>query len=594
VGYAQRFYVPNYSSGQLELFSATGQPQKAIDVPDADGKFELRIDGGYLWANAAKSRNALVIGPDGQLREVDKYDKEAPGPAPKPKKEPGKTEAPLPPPGPKPGGSTPVPKAPLAPVTTTTTQPSVAPAAATRPDPPTNADALPSSKEVLVSWQMPVNDGGSPVTGYRVTWKPTKAGDTKATSGQVELTKPDLSKVVGALHNGSRYEFKVAAKNAVGWSDPSAPVSATPSSEITSPPIDVAVSQTKANNDGSINVSWAEGEDQGHEVGSFQVFATPATGGSPQPVATANGPCGGSCSVQVPAQQGAWLGTAQQFTVVADATADGGNASDPSDPSDPITPATAPDAPTVTLQNESADGKTLTIAVSVPFDGGHAVTSALIDGATQSCASTGCTVTATVPDRSAAHDVNISLINDMGTGPGAPVSAAAKAAPSGSISGSANGYNVGHLDWSSSGDGVTCTVSGPGFSSSSCSGSQNFSIGAGTYSYTLTVSSPYYPSVSYPSNSFTVANPPPPKTVTVSKGAPKTVSGCSTSACRFVTVSVANMSPTYNVQCYSSKDSQPYYSYTTSSATSNVCVFGFPGSTVWAVVNGVESPHINW
>lgn len=85
-----------------------------------------------------------------------------------------------------------------------------------------------------------------------------------------------------------------------------------------------------------------------------------------------------------------------------------------------------------------------------------------------------------------------------------------------------------------------------------------------------------------------------PPTVSVSKGASKTVSGCSTSACRFVTVSVANMGPVYDVQCYSSQDSQPYYRYTTSNATSNVCVFGFTGSSVWAVVNGVESPHINW
>lgn len=87
------------------------------------------------------------------------------------------------------------------------------------------------------------------------------------------------------------------------------------------------------------------------------------------------------------------------------------------------------------------------------------------------------------------------------------------------------------------------------------------------------------------------------KSVKVSKGAPRNVSGCSSSACAYVTVSLSNFgSGSHSVTCYS--DYPPptgaFYSYTTSSSTSNVCVYGYAGTHVWVKVDGVESNHLTW
>jgi chitodextrinase len=88
-----------------------------------------------------------------------------------------------------------------------------------------------------------------------------------------------------------------------------------------------------------------------------------------------------------------------------------------------------------------------------------------------------------------------------------------------------------------------------------------------------------------------------PKSVTVSKGAHVSVSGCSSSACAYVTVKLSNFgSGSHTVTCYA--DYPPptgsYYQYTTSSTTSNVCVYGYAGTHVWVKVDGVESNHLTW
>ena len=88
-----------------------------------------------------------------------------------------------------------------------------------------------------------------------------------------------------------------------------------------------------------------------------------------------------------------------------------------------------------------------------------------------------------------------------------------------------------------------------------------------------------------------------PKTVNVSKGSHVNVSGCSSSACAYVTVNLSNFgSGSHTVTCYA--DYPPptgsYYQYTTSSTTSNVCVYGYAGTHVWVKVDGIESNHLTW
>jgi chitodextrinase len=88
-----------------------------------------------------------------------------------------------------------------------------------------------------------------------------------------------------------------------------------------------------------------------------------------------------------------------------------------------------------------------------------------------------------------------------------------------------------------------------------------------------------------------------PKSVSVSRGSQVNVSGCSSSACAYMTVKLSNFGGgSHTVTCYA--DYPPptgsFYSYTTSSTTSNVCVYGYAGTHVWVKVDGVESNHLTW
>jgi hypothetical protein len=54
----------------------------------------------------------------------------------------------------------------------------------------------------------------------------------------------------------------------------------------------------------------------------------------------------------------------------------------------------------------------------------------------------------------------------------------------------------------------------------------------------------------------------------------------------------------HTVACYSDdpfpSQTTPFWTYSTASTTSAVCVYGYPGYHVWAKVDGVESNHLTW
>ena len=88
--------------------------------------------------------------------------------------------------------------------------------------------------------------------------------------------------------------------------------------------------------------------------------------------------------------------------------------------------------------------------------------------------------------------------------------------------------------------------------------------------------------------------PPPPPTVSVSKGgSAQGRPGCSSSACAYVVVSFANFSGgNHSISCESSVGH--IYGPYSGGTPSAVCYFGYPGQTVWATVDGVRSNDLRW
>jgi titin len=90
----------------------------------------------------------------------------------------------------------------------------------TVPGAPTQLGVTPGNARVTVSWTAPIDDGGSPITGYRVTVQP--GGTT------VNIGAGEVASTVTGLTNGSAYRFTVVALNAAGIGASSESAAVTP------------------------------------------------------------------------------------------------------------------------------------------------------------------------------------------------------------------------------------------------------------------------------------------------------------------------------------------------------------------------------
>jgi hypothetical protein len=86
------------------------------------------------------------------------------------------------------------------------------PSTATVPSAPTIGTATAGNAQATVTFTPPTSDGGSPITGYRVTSSP---GGITATGSASPIT-------ITGLTNGTAYTFTVAAQNLVGYGPESA------------------------------------------------------------------------------------------------------------------------------------------------------------------------------------------------------------------------------------------------------------------------------------------------------------------------------------------------------------------------------------
>ncbi|KFA87250.1 hypothetical protein Q664_49190 [Archangium violaceum Cb vi76] len=138
------------------------------------------------------------------------------------------------------------------------------------PDPVPTAPSAPEQLEthaepgmVMLSWSPPKSDGGSALTGYRVSAEPPEEAQEIAWDGV-------MARVTG-LRAGASYRFSVTAVNAVGEGP------ATRSESVTLPDVPAAPPQPSVvRGDGQVRVSWTEpGSDGRSPITGYLVTAHP-------------------------------------------------------------------------------------------------------------------------------------------------------------------------------------------------------------------------------------------------------------------------------------------------------------------------------
>jgi titin len=142
------------------------------------------------------------------------------------------------------------------------------------PAAPTNLKATAGNTEVGLTWTAPA-DNGTPVTNYVVAYKPTAGTTWKTVDTESDLTRATIR----GLTNGTSYDFKVAAVNAIGVGPWSAVVSATPDANAAKTP--AAPTNLKATpGNAVVGLTWTAPADNGSAIVSYAVsykLATAAT-----------------------------------------------------------------------------------------------------------------------------------------------------------------------------------------------------------------------------------------------------------------------------------------------------------------------------
>lgn len=265
---------------------------------------------------------------------------------------------------------------------------------ATVPAAPTNVTATASDASATVSWTASTADGGTPITGYKVTSSP----DGKTATVGADATQA----VVTDLTNDTAYTFTVVALNDVGESVPSEPSAAVTPKTVMLAPTNVVATR----GDGTATVTWTPASANG---------GTPITGyvvtSAPDGKTAEVGPTDTTATVT-----GLSNGTSYTFTVAA-VNAAGDRAE--SAPSNAVTPAGIPLAPaTVTA---TAGHGAATVSWTAANANGSPVTSYTVtvspggDTKTVSGASTSTTIGDLT--NGTLYTFTVKATNAIGTGP---------------------------------------------------------------------------------------------------------------------------------------------------------------------------------
>lgn len=265
---------------------------------------------------------------------------------------------------------------------------------ATVPAAPTNVTATAGDASATVSWTASAANGGSPITGYKVTSSP---GGKTATVG-ADATQA----VVTDLTNDTAYTFTVVALNDVGESAPSDPSAAVTPKTVMLAPTNVVATR----GDGTATVTWTPASANG---------GTPVTGyvvkSAPGDKTAEVGPGETTATVT-----GLTNGTAYTFTVTA-VNAAGDRAE--SAPSNAVTPAGIPLAPATVTATAGHGGAT--VSWTAANANGSPVTSYTVTvspgGDTKTVSGTSTSTTITGLTNGSLYTFSVKATNAIGTGP---------------------------------------------------------------------------------------------------------------------------------------------------------------------------------
>jgi titin len=294
------------------------------------------------------------------------------------------------------------------------------------PTSPGIVTATPSNSAAFVSWTSPTDNGGAPITGFKVTSSP--GGFTATNNGTTD------SATVHGLTNGTSYTFTVVASNSAGTSaasGPSGPVTPVNNGP-TVPGAPTGVVASSGN--GSVALSWSPPPSNGGAtINSYTVTCSPSGTGCPASQSLTGSPANFS---------GLTNGTAYTFTVAAVNSVGTGPSATAS-----ATPVTVPGSPTNVVA--STGNANVMLSWSAPSsNGGAAVTSYTV---TCSPSGTGCPATQSTSSTSAnfngltngtTYTFTVAAVNSAGTGPAVTVQATPLALPGAPTSVTANPGNA--------------------------------------------------------------------------------------------------------------------------------------------------------
>jgi len=439
VAWAGWFYVADNDAGVVYVLNEQGTLVDQLRFPDRTSDIELQVKDDYLYVNSVDTGTAQVVDKHHKASKVDKYPNNVPGGDPPPPPPPPPTP-PVPPVGP--------------------------------PGAPGTVVAAAGNASVHLTWGAAPN-GGSAILKYVV--------DGNGTSTEVGADQRALD--ITGLTNGTTYTFAVHAVNAKGSGPKRNSNPVVPTSDVPDPPSNVTA---EAQKDGTVAVSWAAANGQGHQVASYQVNAI-----GPKGAVKTWQVDGAQTKLSQPAQPDLAYGTQYAFTVTT--VNDKGAASKASALSPSVVPYTVPAAPQSLHATTGTKAGVVHVSWAAPAANGRPITKYVVSYGGKSVDVTS-GVQTDLTGLSDGQSVTVTVVAENAAGQGkqaGPVTAKAIANPTVTVSKVGVDFNSVTVTFTTNdgGGSNTCKLTvGSGSGSGNCTSItiNGLAPGAG-YNYTVTV-----------------------------------------------------------------------------------------------------------